>query len=85
MGGHNRTYISPLKDYNINELQIPFDSFFITNRGYMQDHQMSFSRQAVTTMGLLLADRTNGPFSLEIQHIKAVRILFHQPKSHLIL
>ena len=34
---------------------------------------MSMPVQTLYTTGLLLADRTNGPFRLEIKHIKAVR------------
>ena len=36
---------------------------------------MSIPAQTVYGLGLLLADRTNGPFRLEIQHIKAIRRL----------
>lgn len=49
----------------------------------MQDHQMSFPRQSLYTFGLLLADRLIGPFTLEIQYIKVVRTLVHQPDSHI--
>ena len=47
----------------------------------MQDHQMSFPRKAVSTFGLLLADRISGPFALEMQYIKAVRTLVTKRES----
>ena len=54
-------------------LQLPFKDFFVTHRGYMQDTEFSFPRATVATVGILLADRVQGPFQLEIQYIKAVR------------
>ena len=53
--------------------QLPFHKFFLTHRGYMQDRQVYLPLQSIATFGLLVADRVNGPFKLEIQHIKAVR------------
>ena len=41
----------------------------------MQDHHVGLPVETIYTVGLLLADRTNGPFRLEIQHIKAIRRL----------
>ena len=60
---------------SLHSLQLGFGDFFVTHRGYMQDKQMSFPRETVSTFGLLLADRIIGPFSLEIQYIKAIRTL----------
>lgn len=62
-------------------LQLPFGDFFLVNRGYLQDHQMSFPRQSVYTFGLVLMDRVNGPFQLEIQHIKAVHSMVHYKRE----
>ncbi|XP_065832761.1 complex I intermediate-associated protein 30, mitochondrial-like [Oscarella lobularis] len=55
------------------KIQVDFSDFVLTNRGYLQDHQMSFSREKVRTIGLLLADRINGPFHLELDYIKAIQ------------
>ena len=44
---------------------------------------MTFPRKGVSTFGLLLADRVNGSFVLEIQYIKAVKTLITRPESHL--
>ena len=35
----------------------------------------------MSTFGLLLADKVDGEFELEIQHIKAIRTLFSRPES----
>ena len=56
-------------------LQLHFHEFFVTHRGYMQDSPFSFPRKNLHTFGILLADRVDGEFQLEIQHIKAVRRL----------
>ena len=42
---------------------------------------MSFPREKLSTFGLLLADRVDGPFELELQYIKAVRTLLPTPES----
>ncbi len=67
----------------LSTLQLPFSEFFLTHRGYVQDNPFSFPRQRVNTLGLLLADRVTGPFILEIQHIKAVKMLLASPESEL--
>ncbi len=64
-------------------MQLPFSEFFLTHRGYVQDNPFSFPRQKVSTFGLLLADRVNGAFVLELQHIKAVKMLLPTLESEL--
>ena len=46
----------------------------------MQDSAISFSRKNLSTFGILLADRVNGEFQLEIKYIKAVRRLLTKPE-----
>lgn len=53
-------------------IKIPFDSFFLTHRGYLQDDQYLLNAAKIKTIGILLSDRMEGPFSLEIGHIQAV-------------
>ncbi|XP_003387001.1 PREDICTED: complex I intermediate-associated protein 30, mitochondrial-like [Amphimedon queenslandica] len=55
------------------DIILPFHKFFLTHRGYFQDRQVVLPLKSIATFGLLVADRVNGPFKLEIQHIKAVR------------
>ena len=47
----------------------------------MQDYTFNFPRNKIAALGLLLADRVNGPFRLEIQYIKAVKSLFTTSES----
>jgi hypothetical protein len=54
---------------------LPFSEFVLTHRGYLQDHQMNLPRQYLSTVGLMLADRTDGPFQLDIKYINAVQTL----------
>lgn len=58
-----------------NFFQLHFGDFFVTHRGYMQDTPFAFARKNLSTFGILLADRVDGEFRLEIKHIKAVRRL----------
>ena len=51
---------------------LPFKDFLFTNRGYLQDKEYFFATSLVKTVGILLADRVNGPFKLEIDSICAV-------------
>ncbi len=39
----------------------------------MQDSEFSFPRKNLQTFGVLLADRVDGEFELDIKYIKAVR------------
>lgn len=55
------------------DITLNFHDFFVTHRGYMQDAPFSFPRKNLHTFGILLADRVDGEFRLEIKHIKAVR------------
>jgi len=56
--------------------QIPFHNFVVTDSGYLQDFEFPFNTERVTSFGILLGDRINGPFTLEIEHIKAVRGIY---------
>ena len=48
----------------------------MTDSGYLQDLEFPFNTERVTTFGILLGDRVNGPFALELEHIKAVRGIY---------
>lgn len=53
--------------------QIPFSDFLMTHRGVVQRSQLLFNARRVRTIGLLLADKCEGPFQLDIVSISAVR------------
>ncbi len=50
-------------------MQIPFSKFFLTSKGRIQDKQEPMPRDRVSTFGISVADKINGPFRLEIDYI----------------
>ncbi|KAG5354696.1 Complex I intermediate-associated protein 30 [Yarrowia sp. B02] len=50
---------------------IPIDDFILTNKGVVQE-QMAMDTANVYTVGIGLIDRQYGPYSLDIEYIKAV-------------
>lgn len=58
--------------------RLPFSKFLMTYQGYLQDEQFDFSN--VRTIGLSLSDKKSGPFSLEIEYLKMIKIGF-QPMT----
>ena len=56
------------------ELDLPFGLFQLTWRGYVQSAQYAVNRNRLTHVGLIVADGDEGPFSLEIGEIGAVRL-----------
>ncbi|EDV23761.1 uncharacterized protein TRIADDRAFT_57282 [Trichoplax adhaerens] len=65
-------------------VRIPFSNFFLANSGYMQDKDadISYAIARIRTIGLLLADRVDGPFQLEIDNIKVVRSAMHITRGY---
>ncbi|KAI8967997.1 complex I intermediate-associated protein 30-domain-containing protein [Mycotypha africana] len=55
---------------------IPFKDFILTNNGVIQEDQIEMFREKVKTVGLSLMDRREGPFSIEIDWIKAMNTEF---------
>lgn len=56
--------------------QIPFKDFILTNNGNIQEDQLEMFRQKVKTVGISIMDRKEGPFSLEVDWIKAMNTEF---------
>jgi NADH dehydrogenase [ubiquinone] 1 alpha subcomplex assembly factor 1 len=54
-------------------IRLPFQDFLLTHLGFVQNIQKTFSKARVTHFGLLLADRLDGPFCLDIRSISAHR------------
>ena len=50
--------------------QLPFSKFFLTATGRVHDRQYRMSMDKVCWIGIMLADRVDGEFSLEIDNIK---------------
>lgn len=57
--------------------RIPFTKFLVTYQGWLQDNQHEFDN--VRTIGISLCDKKGGPFSLEIESLKMVRIGYQPP------
>ncbi|CDS14398.1 hypothetical protein LRAMOSA06567 [Lichtheimia ramosa] len=55
---------------------IPFRDFVLTNNGMIQEDEVEMFREKVKTVGLSLTDRQEGPFSIEIDWIKAMNTEF---------
>jgi len=51
---------------------LPFSDFVMTIRGYEAENPVGMSVDRVNSLGLLMAERRNGPFRLEIDYVKAL-------------
>lgn len=51
------------------EIKIPFSKFFLASRGRIQDQQHALWLDKISTIGLTLGDKVDGPFQLEIDFI----------------
>lgn len=55
-----------------SHLQLPLSDFLLTYMGYVQNDQLLVSPEKIRTVGILLADRIDGPFTLDIKSIRAI-------------
>eukprot|EP00049_Salpingoeca_infusionum_P022522 m.7324 g.7324 ORF g.7324 m.7324 type:complete len:238 (-) comp5234_c0_seq2:1128-1841(-) len=55
-------------------VQVPFADFLLTHRGYLQSEQQLLNSEKIATIGILLADRRDGPFQLDVKQIRSVAI-----------
>jgi len=53
-------------------IRIPYNSFVLTSHGFVQDNQIRFNN--IRAFGFSLSDKKNGPFHLEIDYIRALRM-----------
>ncbi|XP_051166579.1 complex I intermediate-associated protein 30, mitochondrial [Leptopilina boulardi] len=51
------------------DIKIPMSKFFLTHKGRIQDRQQPFEKMKVKNFGITIADKTPGPFKLEIDYI----------------
>ncbi|XP_058018041.1 complex I intermediate-associated protein 30, mitochondrial [Ahaetulla prasina] len=51
------------------EIEVPFSKFFFTSRGRIQDGQYEIWPDRISTLGLTLADKVDGPFQLDVDFI----------------
>lgn len=53
---------------------LPFHKYLFTCRGMLAEHQQNFNQERIQTMGLLQAERTPGPFCIQIESIRALSL-----------
>ncbi|ORX58821.1 NADH:ubiquinone oxidoreductase complex I intermediate-associated protein 30 [Hesseltinella vesiculosa] len=53
-------------------VMIPFRDFILTNNGIIQEQQIEMFREKVKTVGISIMDKTDGPFRIDIEWIKAM-------------
>jgi NADH dehydrogenase [ubiquinone] 1 alpha subcomplex assembly factor 1 len=52
------------------EISLKFEDFLLTYRGLLQKDQILLPNHQIQTIGVLLADKRNGPFRLELDSIQ---------------
>ena len=58
---------------HIQHTQVPFADFLLTYHGFVQNDQPLMLKSRIKTIGVLIADEREGPFSLDLAWIKASR------------
>ncbi|XP_042307964.1 complex I intermediate-associated protein 30, mitochondrial [Sceloporus undulatus] len=59
------------------EIKIPFSKFFFSSRGRIQDSQHELWLDKISTLGLTVGDKVDGPFQLEIDYIGLIQDRAH--------
>jgi len=57
--------------------RIPFTKFYMTTEGFLWDNQLEIDN--IRTIGVSLVDKNTGPFRLEIDSLKLVRVGWQPP------
>lgn len=52
---------------------IPFDSFYLTYRGYLEEPRMPFDGRNIKHFGFMMAERQDGPFKIEIEDVSVCK------------
>jgi len=53
------------------EVIIPFETFHLTFRGYLEDPNVPFDGRDIKHIGFMMAERKPGPFHLEVESVSA--------------
>jgi len=53
---------------------IPFSEFILTFRGYAEEDQIPLDPTRILHIAILMAERRDGPFQLNVDWVRAVRI-----------
>jgi len=66
-----QSYFTTIAD-KWTDLDIPFDQFFLTSDGMLQEMNQRFVWRNIENIGFLLGQRKEGPFRIEFESISAV-------------
>lgn len=55
----------------VSFVQIPFSKFFLSSKGRLEDRQAPLELDKISWIGIMIGDKVDGEFSLEIDSIKA--------------
>ncbi|XP_044747090.1 complex I intermediate-associated protein 30, mitochondrial [Coccinella septempunctata] len=59
-------------------VRIPFSKFFLSSRGRIQDKQFAIDLSKISSFSITMADKVDGPFSLEIEYIGLENDPYHR-------
>eukprot|EP01128_Nolandella_sp_AFSM9_P011880 TRINITY_DN8783_c0_g1_i1.p1 TRINITY_DN8783_c0_g1~~TRINITY_DN8783_c0_g1_i1.p1 ORF type:complete len:226 (-),score=49.33 TRINITY_DN8783_c0_g1_i1:161-838(-) len=65
--------IPPLPAGEWSRVQIPFQDFILTWRGYVENERPHINLSQIQHVSILMAEREDGPFELQVDWIRAVR------------
>lgn len=68
------------KENEWTEIIIPFHKFIATHRGFVEG-QIDLDGRQIDSVGLLMAQRRDGPFRIEIKSIAAVNTDLYESKG----
>lgn len=56
------------------EVLIPFEKFHLTYRGYIEEPNIPFDGRSLKHIGFMIAERKDGPFKMEVEHVSACHV-----------
>jgi len=65
--------IPPLTPNTWHNVILPFDNFILTWRGYAEEEQQPMRRHSIQHVAILMAERMDGPFWMNIDWIRAIK------------
>lgn len=68
---HQLPFVAP--EGAFGEVPLPFANFVMTSRGNVVEVSSELNKHRVLALGITLADGKDGPFALELDHLRAVR------------
>jgi len=66
--------LPPLTPKKWHRIVLPFTEFILTNRGYSEEEQPPMELYNLQHVGILMAERANGPFWINIDWIRVIKL-----------